>query len=350
MRTRTWSRLARAALASGLVLAALAPLTAQAETSTAPVFTAATPPASAVVGTSYTYTFTATGYPAPTFAVTAGALPAGLDLDSTTGVLSGTPTTPGESTFTVTATNGVGTDAVTGTLTVTVTPALVAPVFTADAPPAAVVGTSYTYTFTATGYPAPTFAVTSGALPAGLDLDSTTGVLSGTPTTPGGSTFTVTAANGVGTDAVTGTLTVTVTPAPAAPVFTAATLPAATVGTPYSATVTATGTGPIAFTVSSGALPDGLVLDSSTGVVSGTPTSAGSVTFTLTATNSAGTDSKAYTIVTTAVAITKTAAAAPVLPSTGFDVLPWGVGGVLTLLVGAVLLVLAAKHRRSHAA
>jgi hypothetical protein len=65
----------------------------------------------------------------------------------------------------------------------------------------------------------------------------------------------------------------------------------------------------------------------------------GSATFTVTATNSAGTDSKAYTIVTTAAAITKTAAAAPVLPSTGFDVLPWGVGGVLTLLVGAVLLV-----------
>jgi hypothetical protein len=95
-----------------------------------------------------------------------------------------------------------------------------------------------------------------------------------------------------------------------------------------------------------------LVFDSSTGVVSGTPTSAGSATFTLTATNSAGTVSKTYTIVTTAVAVTKTAAAAaaPVLAFTGFDVLPWGVGGVLTLLVGAVLLVLVAKYRRSHAA
>jgi len=71
------------------------------------------------------------------------------------------------------------------------------------------------------------------------------------------------------------------------------------------------------------------------------------VTFTITAANSAGTDSTTYTIVTTA---TAAAAAAPVLASTGFDALPWGVGGVLTLLVGAVLLVLEAKYRRSHAA
>jgi hypothetical protein len=91
-------------------------------------------------------------------------------------------------------------------------------------------------------------------------------------------------------------------------------------------------------------------LDSSTAVVSGTPTSAGSATFTLTATNAAGTDSKAYTIVTTAAAITKTAAAAPILAFTGFDVLPWGVGGILTLLVGVMLLVLEAKYPRSHAA
>ncbi|WP_091256810.1 putative Ig domain-containing protein [Arthrobacter sp. ok909] len=55
----------------------------------APVFTAATPPATATVGAAYSYTFAATGNPTPTFRVSSGALPAGLGLNSTTGVLSG---------------------------------------------------------------------------------------------------------------------------------------------------------------------------------------------------------------------------------------------------------------------
>jgi LGFP repeat/Bacterial Ig-like domain (group 3)/IPT/TIG domain/FG-GAP-like repeat/Putative Ig domain len=98
--------------------------------------------------------------------------------------------------------------------TVTPAPAPVAPVFTADTPPtSAVAGTPYTYTFTATGTPAPTFAVHTGALPTGLTLNPTTGVLSGTPTTTGPSTFTVAAHNTVSPDALTPSITVTITPA-----------------------------------------------------------------------------------------------------------------------------------------
>ncbi|TFB71887.1 hypothetical protein E3O06_11540 [Cryobacterium glaciale] len=66
--------------------------------------------------------------------------------------------------------------------------------FTAATPPAAVAGTPYSYSFLASGSAEPTFAVTSGQLPAGLDL-STDGVLSGTPTVAGSSTFAVTASN-----------------------------------------------------------------------------------------------------------------------------------------------------------
>ncbi|MGZ4524629.1 MAG: putative Ig domain-containing protein, partial [Mycobacteriaceae bacterium] len=90
-------------------------------TPAAPVFTAAAPPTSAVTGTPYTYTFTATGYPTPTFTVHDGNLPAGLTLNPATGVLSGTPTTPGGSTFTVTATTGVSPDALTAPITITIT-------------------------------------------------------------------------------------------------------------------------------------------------------------------------------------------------------------------------------------
>ncbi|WP_133247562.1 putative Ig domain-containing protein, partial [Arthrobacter sp. H-02-3] len=257
-----------------------------------PVFTASTPPATATVGTAYTYTFAASGNPAPTFRVSSGALPAGLSLNATTGVLSGTPTAAGPATFTVTATNGVSPDAVTPSITITVNTAQAAPVFTASTPPAtATVGTAYTYTFAASGNPAPTFRVSSGALPAGLSLNATTGVLSGTPTAAGPATFTVTATNGVSPDAVTPSITITVNTAQTAPVFTASTPPAtATVGTAYTYTFAASGNPAPTFRVSSGALPAGLSLNTTTGVLSGTPTAAGPATFTVTATNGVSPD------------------------------------------------------------
>ncbi|WP_430334816.1 putative Ig domain-containing protein [Rhodococcus sp. ACT016] len=76
--------------------------------------TAPTPSGTAPVGfvrNPYSHTFTVTGNPAPTVTVTAGALPDGLTL-SADGVLSGTPTTGGRFEFTLTASNGVGADAV----------------------------------------------------------------------------------------------------------------------------------------------------------------------------------------------------------------------------------------------
>ncbi len=148
----------------------------------APVFTNDSPPSNAGTGISYSYTYTATGNPAPTFSVSSGSAPTGLTLNPSTGVLSGTPTTPGSFTFTVTATNTVAPDATSPSTTITVS-APVAPVFTADTPPTTgKVGNFYFYTYAATGNPAPTFAVSSGALPTGLGLDASTGVLSGTPT------------------------------------------------------------------------------------------------------------------------------------------------------------------------
>ena len=267
----------------------------------APGFTAATPPATATVGAAYTYTFAASGNPAPTFRVSSGALPAGLTLNTTTGVLSGTPTTAGTSTFTVPASNGVSPDAVTPSRTITVNAAQAAPGFTAATPPAtATVGAAYTYTFAASGNPAPTFRVSSGALPAGLSLNTTTGVLSGTPTTAGTSTFTVAASNGVSPDAVTPSRTITVNAAQAAPGFTAATPPAtATVGAAYTYTFAASGNPAPTFRVSSGALPAGLSLNTTTGVLSGTPTAAGPATFTVTATNGVSPDAVTASITIT---------------------------------------------------
>lgn len=72
----------------------------------------------------------------------------------------------------------------------------VAPSITSGTPTEATAGEPYRYTVTATGSPTPTF--TASGLPDGLTLDGTTGVVSGTPTTPGTSTVTITASNGTG--------------------------------------------------------------------------------------------------------------------------------------------------------
>src|SRR5439155_11611242 len=167
----------------------------------------------AIVGAQYSYAFAATGTPAPTYSLASGSLPAGLKLNATTGVLSGKPKTAGASTFAVRASNGVDPAAVTPTLEIDATVAA-APVFTAASPPAAAWDAPYSYAFTATGNPAPTYTIASGSLPAGLSLDPSTGVLSGTPTAIKTSTFTLKAANGIAPAAKTASLKLTVAPPP----------------------------------------------------------------------------------------------------------------------------------------
>lgn len=99
-------------ITSGLVLTAAFPACAPGSgpcvPGSAPSIDSAIPSSLVIVGTPYTHTFTATGSPASTFAMTAGTLPPGLTL-SAAGVLSGTATSAGTGTFsglTVTASNG----------------------------------------------------------------------------------------------------------------------------------------------------------------------------------------------------------------------------------------------------
>lgn len=84
-----------------------------------PIFTNASPPTNLTVGSPVNYTFAASGEPAPTFGVT-GNLPPGLNLNSTTGVLSGTPTQVGTFETIVTASNGIEPDVDTETITFSV--------------------------------------------------------------------------------------------------------------------------------------------------------------------------------------------------------------------------------------
>ncbi len=254
-----------------------------------PVITSGTP-TNATVTVPYSFTVTANGAPSTiTFSVSAGSLPPGLSLNGTTGEISGTATSPGSYTFTISASNGVSPNA-TATYSMTSFPA-VAPTITSGPPSNGAQGAAYSHTVTASGTGPISYSVTSGTLPNGLTLDSTTGTISGTPTTGGSFTFAVAATNVAGLDSKTYTVDIVT-----APIITSPPPANGTTGVAYSHTVTATGTGPITFSISSGSLPNGLTLNPTTGVISGTPTTAGPFSFQVSATNTAGSDTKNYSL------------------------------------------------------
>jgi Putative Ig domain/Protein of unknown function (DUF1573) len=145
------------------------------------------------VGAAYSTLLQGTGGTTPySWSLGSGVLPAGLSL-STSGTLSGTPTTAGSFTFTIKVTDSTTPTAQTATQSLTFTVAAAAtPVeITSTSVPAGQVGVAYSTTLQATNGTSPySWSVSSGTLPAGLTL-STAGVISGTPTTSGSSTFTV---------------------------------------------------------------------------------------------------------------------------------------------------------------
>jgi hypothetical protein len=258
----------------------------------APVFTSAALSPTILTGSPYSATLTASGNPVPTFSVQSGTLPAGLSLNSTSGLLNGTPTSTGTFSGVFAATNSQGT--ATRAFSFTVNAPLAAPVFTSAAlSPAIVTGSPYSTTLTASGNPAPSFSVQSGTLPAGLSLNPTSGVLSGTPTSTGTFSGVFAATNSQGT--VTQAFSFTINEPLVAPAFTSAALsPTILTGSPYSATLTASGNPAPSFSVQSGTLPAGLSLNSTSGLLNGTPTSTGTFSGVFAATNSQGTATQAF--------------------------------------------------------
>jgi parallel beta-helix repeat protein len=165
-----------------------------------------------------------------------------------------------------------------------------------------------------------TYTVAVGQLPPGLALDPSTGLLSGSPTTPGSYAFSVQATD-LSTATAAAGLTLVVYP----PVTISPNTPSVgTVGTPYADQLAATGgLGTITFALASEmALPPGLAL-SAAGLISGTPSTAGTFPFTVTASDQRGnSDALALTIMVLPRPITQPAPVVEGLQRFGFHAQP----------------------------
>lgn len=224
-----------------------------------------------------------------TYAVV-GALPSGVTLNPTSGVVSGTPAVGSAGSYPVhfvaTNTNGTGLPL---QVTFVIAPAQGVPVVTSNGSASASLGQSFTYNITASNGPITGYAATG--LPPGLTLDTAAGAITGTPTaeTPAGSptVVTLTATNATGTSAAK-PLLISVGVAPGTPVITSALSANARVGLAFTYTISASAT-PTSYTATG--LPPGLSLTGA--VISGTPTQADSFDVTLRAINAVGTGAAA---------------------------------------------------------
>jgi hypothetical protein len=264
-----------------------------------PAFTSANAVAF-TLGNAGSFTVSATGQPAPTFALTSGTLPAGITFNGATGVLSGTPAagTTGTHALTFTASNGVLPNAVQAfTLTVNQGAAITSANATAFT-----VGAAGTFNVTTTSSPAAGTITATGTLPAGVTFTNNgngTATLAGTPGagTGGAYPITINASKGVGAPAVQ-SFTLTVNQAPA---ITSGNAAIFTVGSSGTFNVGATGF-PIVTLSAAGALPSGVSFTDNgngTATLAGTPAAgtAASYSLTITAANGVGANAtQAFTL------------------------------------------------------
>jgi YVTN family beta-propeller protein len=251
-------------------------------TTIAPLVVSTTALSEAQNGVAYAATVAAIGGHAPySWSIASGSLPDGLSLDPT-GAITGTPTADGTSSFTVQVGDGAST--ATANLSILVADPLV---ISTTSLPGADRSSTYSTTLHATGGTGPYTWAESGTLPSGFSFNTTTGVLSGTTTTMTQRSLTFTITDSLGLSVHTAALTLSIATAPS---ISTSSVPDGAVGSAYSTTLTTSGgTAPFTWAVSAGSLPFGLTLDAATGIIWGTPLSASVSSFTVRATDSAGT-------------------------------------------------------------
>ena len=232
---------------------------------------------SGTVGVAYSQKLQASGGSASyTWAISGGALPAGLNLNS--GIISGIPSASGTFSFTVQATDITG-ESATANLSIIIQ--RVTPIIATATLSGGKVGAAYSQTLAATdGVPPYIWSIADGTLPGGLTLNA--GVIAGTPTTAGSFKFTLQLTDSAGSTARS-SFSIGIQ---SVPVFSTTTLPGGENGIAYSQTlVVSGGTSPYIWSVTAGSLPAGLGLNA--GVISGTPTAAGTFSFSVQVTDSA---------------------------------------------------------------
>jgi hypothetical protein len=230
--------------------------------------------ASGTVGAPFIYQITASN--APT-SLNATGLPAGLTVNTTTGLITGTPTVAaiGSASVTLTASNA----GATLTLTIVATTSG-APVITSALMASGTVGLAFNYQIVASNAPTSFAAI---GLPTGLTIDPVVGVIAGTPTIAEMMNIAISATNDVGTESTT--MVITIAPA-VAPVISSALVASGRVGSGFIYQIAANNS-PTSFAARG--LPTGLSVDPVAGTITGTPTAAGATSATISATNSGGT-------------------------------------------------------------
>jgi hypothetical protein len=228
-----------------------------------------------------------------------GGLPPGLQV-ANNGQLQGTPTAPGNFSFSVTATDSAGNS---GSGSVSIAIAAAPLVITTGALNSVQAGSPFSVTFAAAGGVPPYTYALGGSAPPGSGLTGNT--LSGTPATPGSYSFTVTVTDTVKTTASKG-FTLVVTPGP---LTISASLPGGQAGAAYSGQFSATGgTPPYSWSGSAG----GGLSVSASGAVTGTPTAAGTYSVSVTVTDSQGLKANAtYSVTITPSSLSVTTASLP---------------------------------------